>query len=129
MRNLQDMSIGQRIILTAVIVIVILLLLAAFGYFTGRWEEASAATASRKSIVDDIPIEKDEAHILALDREALDKAYRDHIGLVFSVWMKDPNDPDAPRRAGQGARNARKGYAISRDRIEEREQKLKESKQ
>jgi hypothetical protein len=124
MRDLQDMSIGQRIILTAVIVIVILLLLAAFGYFTGRWEEASAAT----TVVDDVPIEKDEAHILALDREALDTAYKDHIKLVFGVWMKDPNDPDAPRRAGNGARNARKGYAISREKIEQRERRLKEIK-
>jgi hypothetical protein len=39
MHDLRDMSIGQRVILTAIIVIVILLLLAAFGYFSGRWEE------------------------------------------------------------------------------------------
>ena len=89
----------------------------------------SFAQAERKYSPEILPIEKDEAHLLALDREALDKAYKDHIGLVFGVWMKDPTDPEAPRRAGNGARNARKGYSISRDRIEEREQKLKESKQ
>jgi hypothetical protein len=81
-----------------------------------------------RATVEDVPIEKDEEHILALDHEALDKAYKDHIGLVFSIWMKDPNDPDAARRAGNGARNARRGYAISRSKIEDRERKLKESK-
>jgi len=76
--------------------------------------------------LEDPPIEKDEEHILALDREALDKAYKDHIGLVFGVWMKDPRDPRSAERAGVGARNARMGYAISRDKIEQRERKLKE---
>jgi len=98
-------------------------------YLLGGFALSFAQAARKSSIVEQAPIDKDEAHLLALDREALDKAYKDHIGLVFGVWMKDPNDPEAPSRAGNGARNARKGYSISRDRIEEREQKLKESKQ
>jgi hypothetical protein len=122
MRDLHELSIGQRIILTVVIVIVVLLLMAAFGYLTGRWDEAPAATA------DDPPISKHEEHILALDREALDKAYKDHIGLVFGVWMKAPSDPESGKRAGTGARNARAGYTISIDKIEQREQRLKELK-
>jgi hypothetical protein len=124
MRDLQDMSIGQRIIVTAVIVIVILLLLAAFGYLTGRWEEARAE--SGKSY--EPPISKYEEHLLTLDREALDKAYKDHIGLVFGVWMKGPSDVDAPRRAGNGARNAREGYEKSMQAIERRERIIKGEK-
>jgi len=98
-------------------------------YLLGGFALSFAAQSQRKSSIEQAPIDKDETHLLALDREALDKAYKDHIGLVFGVWMKDPTDPEAPSRAGNGARNARKGYSISRDRIEEREQKLKESKQ
>jgi hypothetical protein len=38
MRNLRDMSLGHRVMLTVAVVIILLLLLAAFGYVTGRWE-------------------------------------------------------------------------------------------
>jgi hypothetical protein len=121
MKPLEDIPLVYRIALTFAIVVIILILLAAFGYFSGAWDEAGARE-------EDVPMEKDEAHILALDREALDKAYMQHIGLVFGVWMKDPNDPNSVHRAGNGARNARKGYAISRTKIEERERRLKEMK-
>jgi hypothetical protein len=120
MTPLEDISIGRRIVLTILIVIVVLILMAVFGYLTGRWEEAGAAA------VDDPPISKHEGHLLELDREALDKAYKDHIGLVFGVWMKGPSDPSAPHRAGLGARNARAGYEKSMDKIELREKQLKE---
>jgi hypothetical protein len=85
--------------------------------------ERSGSTRNREP-----PISKYEEHLLALDREALDKAYKDHIGLVFGVWMKDPSDPSAPSRAGNGARNARGGYEKSMQAIERREKKFKESK-
>jgi hypothetical protein len=78
--------------------------------------------------VEEPPISKYEEHLLALDREALDKAYKDHIGLVFGVWMKGPTDPDSPRRAGAGARNAREGYEKSVQAIERREQRVREMK-
>lgn len=38
MRNLQDMSLGNRIALTFVIVLIILLALAFIGWSTGGWE-------------------------------------------------------------------------------------------
>jgi hypothetical protein len=117
---MKEDTLSRRIVITFVIVLAILFLLAAIGYLLGRWDDASAA-------VQEVPLDRDEAHLIALDHEALDKAYKDHIGLVFGVWMKDPTDPDAPKRAGNGARNARKGYTISRDKIEERERKLKEA--
>jgi hypothetical protein len=122
MRDLHDLSIGQRVVTTFIIVVIVLLLLALIGWISGGWDEVPAATA------DDPPISKHEEHILALDREALDKAYKDHIGLVFGVWMKAPSDPQSPTRAGAGARNARAGYAISIDKIEQREQRLKDLK-
>jgi hypothetical protein len=120
---MKEDTLSRRIVITFVIVLAILFILAVIGYLAGRWDDAVARPA------EEVPIDRDEAHLIALDHEALDKAYKDHIGLVFGVWMKDPTDPDAPKRAGNGARNARKGYTISRDKIEERERKLKESKQ
>jgi hypothetical protein len=122
---MKEDTLSRRIVITFVIVLAILFLLSAIGYLLGRWDDASAAV---EHSLQSVPFDHDEAHILALDREALDTAYKDHIKLVFGVWMKDPADPDAPKRAGNGARNARKGYIISRDKIEDRERKLKENK-
>jgi hypothetical protein len=111
----------HRAILAFVIIVLVLFILALIGWLSGGWEEAAARTA-----IDEPPVSKYEEHLLAMDREALDKAYKDHIGLVFGVWMKGPTDPESPRRAGAGARNARQGYDISMERIEARERKLKE---
>jgi hypothetical protein len=86
------------------------------------------SVAEDRRPVEEPPISKYEEHLLALDREALDVAYKDHIKLVFGIWMKGPSDPDSPRRAGTGARNAREGYNRSMERIEERERRAKEMK-
>ena len=93
----------------------------------GLDREGGFAQGDRK-IIEEPPLSKYEEHLLKLDREAVDLAYKQHIGLVFGVWMKDPNDPDAPRRAGIGARNARAGYEKSMDKIEQRERRLKENR-
>jgi hypothetical protein len=109
-------------------IIVFTTLMVAFliGYLasSGRLEAQRAQTVR----IEELPISKYEEHILALDREALDKAYKDHIGLVFGVWMKGPADTDAPRRAQLGAYNARLGYEKSVEAIERRERKLKEQR-
>jgi hypothetical protein len=129
--DLNDLSLGTRIALTFVIVLIILFSLALFGFFTGAWDQAQGTpgwAAEDRGAAGEPPISKFEEHLLALDHEALDKAYKDHIGLVFGVWMKGPSDPDSPRRAGLGARNARAGYEKSMLAIEARERRLKEGK-
>jgi hypothetical protein len=118
MRDLHELTIGQRIVLTVVIVIVILLLLAAFGYLTGRWDEAGAQTAAMHV---EPPPSKWDARMLALDREALDEAYKDRLVHVFAVWMRD--DTGQPGRAINGARQARHAYIEVMRAIEMREQR------
>jgi hypothetical protein len=120
--DLNDVSLKARVIIAFVIVVAVLFILAAIGYLTGAWDQAQGEDRGAAS---EPPISKFEDHLLALDREALDKAYKDHIGLVFGVWMKGPSDPDSPRRAGLGARNARAGYEKSMLAIEKREQQFK----
>jgi nitric oxide reductase large subunit len=112
-KPLEDMSIGQRIVFTVVLVIVLLLLLAAFGYLTGRWEEAAAAPA---------PISPYETRLIALDREAIDNAYRSKVEQLFGVWLKD--ETGQPGRAVVGVTQARKAYAGAMVEIERREQEL-----
>lgn len=96
-------------------------------FLVGLFAAGGFAQSDRK-FIEEPPISKYEEHLLALDHEALDIAYKEHIKLVFSVWMKDPNDPDAPRRAGTGARNSRAGFEKAMEAIERRERRLKEIK-
>jgi hypothetical protein len=110
----------------AVLLAIVLISTALVTWLLGGFVVRSSAEDRRP--VEEPPISKYEEHLLALDREALDKAYKDHIGLVFAIWMKGPTDPDSPRRAGNGARNAREGYEKSVQAIERRERRLKESK-
>jgi hypothetical protein len=113
MRDLHEMTIGQRIILTLVIVLIILFALALFGYFSGRWDEAGA------QVVAEPPTSQWDGDILKLDREALDEAYRDQLSRLFSVWMKD--EAGQPRRMINGARQARHAYIEVMRAIEARE--------
>lgn len=54
----------------------------------------------------------------ALDKDAIEDAYRDVITRLFSTWMKDSTGQ--PQRALNGARQARKAYIDSMNEIENR---------
>lgn len=116
MRDLHEMNIGQRVMVTVIIVVGILLLLAVIGYLSGRWE-AEAAPAP-------VPISPYEARLLALEREAVDNSYRSKIEQLISVWLKD--ETGQPARAVTGANQARKAYAGAMAEIERRERVLQQ---
>lgn len=117
MRDLQDMNIGQRVMVTVVIVVVILLLLTVIGYLSGRWEVEAAPVRVEAAPV---PVPSPyEARLIVLDREAMDNAYRNKLEQLFSVWLKD--DSDQPARAITGANQARKAYTAAMNEIERRQ--------
>ena len=97
--------------LTIIIVLVILFALAAFGYFTGGWDEAVGAP---------LPPSKFDKELIAVDKEAIKEAYRNQVVHLFSVWMKDEHDQ--PRRALVGINQARRAYIESMTALEKREQ-------
>ena len=70
------------------------------------------------------PPSKYDARLVQLDRDAIEKAYSEHLVNLFLVWMKDP-ETDQPRRAVVGARRAQKAYIGAMTEIEKREQELK----
>src|SRR5262249_46131643 len=110
MQSLEDMSLGHRIALTFVIVLIILFALAAYGFFSGAWDQAEGAPQPKlQSAIKDQPATTYDARIFALDRDALDEAYKDYIKNLFVVWMKSGDAP-APERAVVGANNARRAY-------------------
>lgn len=111
MRDLHEMTFGQRFILTIVICLVILFALALAGYLTGAWNtDASAQT---------LPISKWDAQMIALDKQALDQAYATQMAHVFGIWIKD--GVADPSRARIGFGNARRGYDAAMTEIEKRE--------
>jgi len=112
MRDLQDMHIGQRVMLTVAIVVIIIILLACVGYLSGRWEvEAQGAPVAPSKYDDQI----DE-----LERQALGEAFKKHIGQLYSVWVTDNYQPKFPPKAIVGMRNARDAYIRGMEAIDKR---------
>jgi hypothetical protein len=108
-KPVEDHSLGHRIVLTVVIVVVILLLLAAFGYLTGRWDEAGAQAITNS---------KWDGRMIELDKAALDDAYKAQLTLVWKNWLLDGGPPT---RHAAGFAKARNGYIASMTEIEKRE--------
>src|SRR5881392_3896077 len=109
MRDLNDMSLGHRVMVTVAVVVVIMLILACIGYLSGRWEEAQAQVIPSKW----------EEHLVGLDKQALDQAYTAQMAHVFGIWIKD--GVSDPSRARVGFANARKGYNSAMTEIEKRD--------
>jgi hypothetical protein len=110
MKRLEDMSIGQRIVLTIAIVIILLLVVAMASYLAGRWEVEAAAA----------PPTKYDTRIAELDREAINNAYRRKVEKLFEIWLADATGQ--PQRATAGVANARKAYIGAMTAIERREE-------
>lgn len=102
--HLEDLSLFERIVLTIVIAAVALLLI---------WVVESV---SEEQLYQGVPVNE---HLLRLDKLALDKAYEQHVLLLFSVWLKD--DISVVHRINNGLRRGREAYLQAAARIEERE--------
>jgi hypothetical protein len=111
MRDLRDLHIGQRVMLTVALIVIIIILLACVGYLSGRWEAEAQA----------VPPSKFDKRIAELDREAIDEAYKEKIQALFTTWLSDPSEQ--PSRAVKGAQNARRAYIGAMIEIEKREAK------
>jgi hypothetical protein len=109
MRPLEDMHIGQRVMLTVAIVVILIILLACVGYLSGRWEAQAQP----------IPPSKFDKRIAELDREAIDEAYKEKVMALFNTWLSDPSEQ--PSRALKGAQNARRAYIGAMQAIERKE--------
>jgi hypothetical protein len=94
-----------------------LLTLALIGYLSGGWE---AEGEESEQIYQGVPIDE---HLLQVDKEALELAYKDHLKLLFSVWLKD--DITTVHRINNGLRGARRAYTHAAEQIEKRERALK----
>jgi hypothetical protein len=123
MRDLNEMTIGQRIALTFIIVLVILFALALVGFMSGRWDEAPAQAVTEVNLYGDVPL---DATLLRLDRRALDEAYHAQLLKLWGVWLADGAKDPSRFKAGLG--NARRAYGLALHEITKREQGQQEKK-
>jgi hypothetical protein len=121
--RLEDLPVGHRVIITFCIVLVVLFALALIGYLTGGWDQAEGAAPAVEP-----EITKFESDVLALDREAMDKAFIAHLQLLFTTWMKDYGTEGVEGRVIRGAQNGRRAYIKAREALEQREKKMEERK-
>jgi hypothetical protein len=110
--NLEDISFGKRVVLAAAVIILVLLLLMLLDQPSRSSPTVLVATT-----------EYDE-HLLELDKQALEDAYRTQLAHVFSVWMRDYH-LGVSSRAATGFSNARKAYVDAKRELEKREQAIK----
>jgi len=140
---LEDMSLGQRIGLTVVIVLVILFALAAYGFFSGAWEDQSKVSrfelASERqtalitfgqsvALAQAQPIDvyagiPPDTKLLALDKQALEQAYTARLIRLFDVWLSSTQGQDATAFQN-GLRIARRGYTLAAQGLARREQEI-----
>lgn len=116
MKQLDRLTLATRFLLTLAIVFILLALLALYGYLTTNGWEAEAAPVPALAT----PY---EPRLIALDREAVDNAYRAKVEQLIAVWLKD--ETGQPGRAIVGVNQARKAYAGAMGEIERRERLLK----
>ena len=136
MKPLEDMSIGNRIALIFIIALIILFALAAFGYYSGRWEDQSKfslaseqqtafITFGQSALAQGQPVDvyadiPPDTHLLALDKQALEQAYLSRLIRLFDVWLSSTQGQDATNFQN-GLRIARRGYILAAQALAKRE--------
>ena len=110
---------GRAIVLTMVIALVILFALAFVGWINGRWTEAPAQATTEPLLYSGVPL---DAHLLRLDRRALEEAYHQQLIFLFTVCLKDGCKDTTYFQ--NGLRNARRFYNEAARQIASREKEL-----
>lgn len=138
MPRLEEMTFAQRFLLTLFIVLVILFALAAFGYFSGGWEDQSryglqsggsrivslAGAQERVELYTDVLL---DMRLLQLDKRALDEAYHNQLLKLWTVWLQ--GGAQDPTYFQNGLGNARRAYNMAAKQISDRESILFEREQ
>ena len=101
---------AKRAIATFIAIVVIVIIMAI--YCCVR-DDSQAAD---EQLYQGVPL---DAHLLELDKKALELAYQDHLKLLCSGWLKD--DVSVVHRINTGLRRAREAYGQAASRIAERE--------
>ena len=125
-RPLEQQTVGHRIATTFIIVVVVILLIALIGWLSGGWEAQGQYRV--QSVMPGLPTTKWDSRMFALDREAADAAYTEHVKKLILVALSHPEDTASFQRGTIGARNTRKAYIAIMEAIEKREREAEQAK-
>lgn len=112
------MTFGQRFLLTLFIVLVFLLIIAAFGFYSGGWEDDAdpllvrfgiASAESRPELCMD---DETRERVRKIMFDALDESLHEKIKDLMGVWLRD--ETGQPARASKGMNNALRAYVHAR---------------
>jgi hypothetical protein len=109
MKPLEQLPLWQRVLIALLIILVIALIV----FFTEAESQQLPAPAERTAY---------DAHLVELDKQALELAYTDQVRLLFSVWLRD--DIKVVERVTKGLGIARRAYAHAAQEIDRREREL-----
>ena len=129
MRDLHELSLGERIMLTVAIALVILFALALAGYLSGRWDDQSRfslqsfeSSAVAQTLYEDIA---PDPILLGLDRRALEEAYHARLIRLFDIYLTTQDDTAFTN----GLKIARRGYVKAATALTKREIELHQQEQ
>jgi hypothetical protein len=126
MTPLEDMSIWQRIVLALVILVVVAIIVFGLSLTLDEAPPASAAPASSASLAqlyDGVSVDQ---HLLRIDKDALEEAYRASIVKLWTVWLSSGAPKDATNMR-TGLERARRSYAQAAEQITKRETELQQT--
>jgi len=83
------------------------------------WAAPVPTPPERRPVLPVSPMSKWDVQLIALQKQALDRAYMDQLHHLFEIWMKDTTGQ--PARAEIGARKARDAYIAVMQDIEKEE--------
>lgn len=68
-----------------------------------------------------------DAHLLALDKDALEQAYKAHLAnKLWATWLADGATVEGAERISKGLMNARRAYHTAVEQIEQREKEIQD---
>jgi hypothetical protein len=111
MKRLEDLPLSHRLLVATAIVVLTLLVVTAIAP-----SDAGAVIEQRDVYAGITP----DAKLLALDKQALDDAYREQLHHLFGVWLKGQARSSTEITTGLGI--ARRAYTTAAAQIAKREQ-------
>ena len=117
MKPLEQLPLGQRIIVAILITVAALIALLVLGRLFGADE--AAGQPSRPDFYTDLPV---DSQLLRRDRQALDDAYQQQLVHLFTIWLKGQAYSD--KEIATGLKIARRAYATAAEQITRREEEL-----
>jgi hypothetical protein len=117
MPPLEALSLGKRIALAIVVVVVALLILMGLSRIAAEAQPRQEATI----LYQGVPL---DAHLLQLDKRALEDAYHNQILHLFTIWLK--GQAKGTEEITNGLQIARRAYNLAARQIKKREQELEQ---